>query len=54
LSRNRGNGKFVLAIDDAGKVLTTPNRILAKDDGWEELEIEFHKEEKVVTFRRVK
>jgi hypothetical protein len=27
LSRNKGNGKFVLAIDNQGNVLTTQNRV---------------------------
>jgi hypothetical protein len=53
LSRNKGNGKFVLAIDNQGNVLTTQNRVRG---GWEGFELIHHltpKQESVITLQRV-
>ena len=52
LSRNKGYGSIVLAIDDHGVVRTTQNRVRS---GWEEFEMSFHKNENCcLTFQRVK
>ena len=53
LSRNKGKGKKVLAVDDDGCVCTTHNRC---KNGWEEFETNIHinGDEEYFTFQRVK